>query len=99
MPRFQYEAMDNTGLEIKDIIEAESEQQAQAKVREKGFFVIRIRSLECNPLSLRDRVESLREPQSEPQSYSEPKFGFAQGLLIGLVAGLATMGVIWFVFS
>ena len=73
MPRFQYEAMDNTGLEIKDIIEAESEQQAQAKVREKGFFVIRIRSLECNPLSLRDRVESLREPQSEPQSYSEDR--------------------------
>lgn len=42
MPTFQYEAMDNTGLEIKDTIEAESEQEAQTLIREKGFFVTKI---------------------------------------------------------
>jgi type IV pilus assembly protein PilC len=42
MPTFQYEAMDNTGLEVKDIIEANSEQEAQAKIREKGFYVTKI---------------------------------------------------------
>ena len=43
MPVFQYEAMDNqTGLEIKDQIEADSEQDAQQIIREKGFFVTRI---------------------------------------------------------
>jgi type IV pilus assembly protein PilC len=42
MPTFQYEAMDNTGLEVKDVIEANSEQEAQAKIREKGFFVTKI---------------------------------------------------------
>lgn len=43
MPVFQYEAMDNqTGLEIKDQIEADSQDQAQQIIREKGFFVTRI---------------------------------------------------------
>ncbi|MCA9074131.1 MAG: type II secretion system F family protein [Planctomycetaceae bacterium] len=42
MPTFQYEAMDNTGLEIKETIEAESEAEAQTMIREKGFFVTKI---------------------------------------------------------
>lgn len=42
MPVFQYEAMDNTGLEVKDTIEAPSEQEAQALIREKGFYVTKI---------------------------------------------------------
>ena len=42
MPVFQYEAMDNTGLEIKESIEAPSEQEAQQLIREKGFFVTKI---------------------------------------------------------
>jgi len=42
MPVYQYEAMDNTGTEIKDTIEAESEAEAQQLIREKGFFVTNI---------------------------------------------------------
>jgi len=42
MPTFQYEAMDNSGLEVKDTIEAGSEAEAQAKIKEKGYFVTRI---------------------------------------------------------
>jgi type IV pilus assembly protein PilC len=42
MPTFQYEAMDNTGLEVKETIEAASEGEAQQKIREKGFFVTKI---------------------------------------------------------
>ena len=42
MATFQYEAMDNTGLEVKDTIEAASEQEAQSRIREKGFFVTKI---------------------------------------------------------
>jgi type IV pilus assembly protein PilC len=34
--------MDNTGLEIKDTIEAQSEADAQTMIREKGFFVTKI---------------------------------------------------------
>jgi len=43
MPTFQYEAMDNTGLEVKDTIDAASEQEAQARIREKGFYVTKIK--------------------------------------------------------
>ena len=42
MPTFQYEAMDSTGQEIKDIIEAESQDEAQATIRQMGYFVTRI---------------------------------------------------------
>ncbi|MCH2201937.1 MAG: type II secretion system F family protein [Fuerstiella sp.] len=43
MTTFQYEAMDSTGLEVKDTIEAESEAEAQTMIREKGFYVTQIR--------------------------------------------------------
>ena len=42
MPTFQYEAMDNTGLEVKEVIDAPSEAEAQQLIREKGFFVTKI---------------------------------------------------------
>ncbi|MFQ5732826.1 MAG: type II secretion system F family protein [Planctomycetaceae bacterium] len=42
MPTFQYEAMDNTGLEIKEAIDAPSEAEAQQLIRDKGFFVTKI---------------------------------------------------------
>ena len=42
MPVFTYEAMDNTGLEVKDTIEASSQEEAQQRIRDKGFFVTKI---------------------------------------------------------
>jgi type IV pilus assembly protein PilC len=42
MPTFAYEAMDNSGLEVKDTIEAATEQEAQTAIREKGFYVTKI---------------------------------------------------------
>ena len=46
MPVFQYEAMDSTGLEVKDTIDAPSEAEAQTMIREKGFYVTKIREKE-----------------------------------------------------
>jgi type IV pilus assembly protein PilC len=46
MPTFQYEAMDSTGLEVKDTIEATTEAEAQTIIREKGFYVTKIREQE-----------------------------------------------------
>ena len=46
MPTFAYEAMDKSGLEVKDTIEAASEAEAQTLIREKGFYVTRIREKE-----------------------------------------------------
>lgn len=43
MPTFQYEAMDaKTGLEIKETIDATSQAEAEASVRQKGFYITRI---------------------------------------------------------
>lgn len=42
MPTYQYEAMDSTGLEIKETIEAATEAEATQVIRQKGFFVTKI---------------------------------------------------------
>ena len=42
MPTFQFEAMDAKGQEIKDIIEAATEEEAQTTIRQMGYFVTKI---------------------------------------------------------
>ena len=42
MPTYQFEAMDATGQEIKDVIEATSEEEAQATIRQMGYFVTKL---------------------------------------------------------
>ncbi|HEX3726366.1 MAG TPA: type II secretion system F family protein, partial [Pirellulales bacterium] len=42
MPTYQFEAMDSTGQEIKDVIEASSQEEAQATIRQMGYFVTKI---------------------------------------------------------
>ncbi len=42
MPTFQYEAMDVTGREVKDSIDAATQEEAQQLIRQKGFFVTKI---------------------------------------------------------
>jgi len=42
MPTYQFEAMDSTGNEIKDLIEAPTEEEAQATIRQMGYFVTKI---------------------------------------------------------
>lgn len=42
MPLFQFEAMDATGMEIKDEIEATNETEASSQIRQMGYFVTKI---------------------------------------------------------
>ena len=42
MPTYKYEAMDTSGGEVKDSIEATSEDEAQQKIRQMGYFVTKI---------------------------------------------------------
>jgi type IV pilus assembly protein PilC len=42
MPTFQFEAMDATGQEIRDEIEAPSEEEAETTIRGMGYFVTKI---------------------------------------------------------
>ena len=42
MPIYQFEAMDATGNEIRDVVEAPTEEEAQATIRQNGYFVTKI---------------------------------------------------------
>ena len=42
MPTYKFEAMDTTGGEIKDSIDATNEEEAQQKIRQMGYFVTRL---------------------------------------------------------
>src|SRR5579864_4614434 len=42
MPTYKFEAMDTTGGEVKDSVEAASEEEAQQKIRQMGYFVTRL---------------------------------------------------------
>ncbi len=42
MPTFHFEAMDATGQEIRDVIDAENQEEAQATIRKMGYFVTKI---------------------------------------------------------
>jgi type IV pilus assembly protein PilC len=42
MPTFKYEAMDTSGGEVKDSVEATSPEEAQQKIRQMGYFVTKI---------------------------------------------------------
>jgi type IV pilus assembly protein PilC len=43
MPTFAFEAMNSSGQEVKDEIEAESSTEALAKIRQKGFFPTKVK--------------------------------------------------------
>ena len=42
MPTFLFEAMDNTGAEVKDSVDATTAEEAHAKIRQMGYFVTKI---------------------------------------------------------
>src|SRR5262245_18029354 len=42
MPTFKFEAMDTTGGEVKDSVDAATDEEAQQKIRQMGYFVTRL---------------------------------------------------------
>src|SRR5215831_9493644 len=45
MATYKFEAMDTTGGEVKDSVEALSEEEAQQKIKQMGYFVTKITEL------------------------------------------------------
>ncbi len=89
MPTFQYEAMDNTGLEVKDTIDAASEQEAQSRIREKGFFVTKIREKGKEKKTKADTAKTKGDPktQAEGKKKPPPKKKKGGGFSFGGVSG------------
>jgi type IV pilus assembly protein PilC len=63
MPTFQFEAMDSTGNEIKDVIDAQTEEEAQATIRQMGYFVTKI-SVKKARLSAADKKSAKKQGKS-----------------------------------
>ncbi len=42
MPSYYFEAMDQTGQEIKDVVEASNQEEAQATIKQMGYFVTKL---------------------------------------------------------
>ena len=51
MPIYQYEAMDATGQEIRDVIEAPNQEEAQATIRQMGYFVTKLTEKKARKIS------------------------------------------------
>jgi len=66
MPTFQFEAMDAKGQEIRDVVEAETQEAAQTLIRDMGYFVTKI------------NVKKGRK-QAEKKTADGKKRGFAMG--------------------
>ena len=45
MPTYKFEAMDTAGEEVKDEIEATSEEEAQQKIKQMGYFVTKLTAM------------------------------------------------------
>lgn len=67
MPTFQFEAMDATGQEIRDVIDAPTEEEAQATIRSMGYFVTKI------------SVKKSRGPAGPAEKANKKKRTFALG--------------------
>ena len=55
MPTFKFEAMDTTGGEVKDTVEAATEEEAQQKIRQMGYFVTRLTEVAAKKTPLIDK--------------------------------------------
>src|SRR5277367_2009955 len=90
MPTFQYEAMDNTGLEVKDTIDAASEQEAQSRIREKGFFVTKITEKGRGKKTKSDNAKTKGDGKTQAEGKKKPptrKKKGGGGFSIGGVSG------------
>ena len=70
MPTYQFEAMDSTGQEIKDVIEAPNEDEAQATIRQMGYFVTKISVKKARKSGRRQKAERQEASGRSPSAAS-----------------------------
>lgn len=89
---FKFEAMDATGQEIRDTIEADNEEVAQNLVRKMGYFVTKIQSVGNDPIG---SVKPVKEKGTLTIKISSTTiFNVGSSLLI-LIAGVI-IGALFF---
>jgi type IV pilus assembly protein PilC len=88
MPVFQYEAMDNTGAEVKDTIDAPSEAEATKLIRDKGFFVTKIAE---KGKGKKDKGKKSEKKKSGPKKKTFTIGGVSQKKLCTFTRQLSTL--------
>lgn len=66
MPMFKFEAMDTSGGEVKDSVEAPSEDEAQQKIRQMGYFVTKIAEVASKKGTKKDK----KKPKKKGQTFT-----------------------------
>ncbi len=64
MPTYKYEAMDTSGKEVKDAIDAGSEEEAQQKIKQMGYFVTKITEVAVGKKGGKKGVKKRKKGQS-----------------------------------
>ena len=70
MPTYQYEAMDDTGLEISETVEAPSEVEAQQLIKDKGFYVTKIQEKGRTKKAGGKAAKRKRAPKKKGKTFS-----------------------------
>lgn len=60
MPTYQFEAMDATGQEIRDVIDAATEEEAQTTIRSMGYFVTKIQLKKSTAIATTTKTKKKR---------------------------------------
>jgi type IV pilus assembly protein PilC len=61
MPTYKFEALDTTGGEVKDSINAPSEEEAQQKIKQMGYFVTKITEMADGKKKAKAKTEKRRK--------------------------------------
>jgi type IV pilus assembly protein PilC len=72
MPAYKFEALDSTGSEVKDSIQALNEEEAQQKIKQMGYFVTKI-------TEVADGKKKAKKGQQEGQKKRRKKRSFTIG--------------------
>lgn len=63
MPTYKFEAMDTTGGEVKDSVEASNEEEAQQKIRQMGYFVTKLVEVAAKGKKKKDAKKDKKGPK------------------------------------
>jgi type IV pilus assembly protein PilC len=87
MPTFTYEAMNSSGQEVKDVIDAGSHEEAIAKIRGKGFFPTKVREKAAKKKVGKKAAASVEVKKKMPLSFG----GVPRKQLVGFTRQLSTL--------
>src|ERR1700749_9582 len=91
MPTYAYEAMNSSGQEVKDEIEATSSEEAIAKIRGKGFFPTKVREKAGKKKVGKKKKEEEVAPLSKKRKMPISIGGVPRKQLVGFTRQLSTL--------